>query len=388
MSQPWRVVWGLLLILAVSSGLGFYNMSVYVTELSRSLGVKLSDISVAVSLFFVSGGIFGVYLARLIDQVDIRVLMCGGSLLAGIALVGVAFADALWQIYVLFVLFGLGNTGVGLVVNSTLITRWFPGRDRSLALSISSTGLSLGGALLTPVTAYGFNLLDVPTTMTFVGIAFAGLTIPVILLVIRMPVQSEAPMPAADRAAGYRSVVRSRLFIGLTAGYVLAMASQVGGIAHLYGRVELIADFETASMAVQALSLGSILGRFVGGYVASRVPIALFAFFCMGLQVLGLAIVALVDTPWAAVAAAGFFGVSVGNVLMSQPLWLAEVVPSQIYPRVFALSSAIGVFGLAFGPYTMGLLADTAGYASAYWLAVVVSVCALGAFVLATRGET
>ena len=41
------------------------------------------------------------------------------------------------------------------------------------------------------------------------------------------------------------------------------MAAQVGGIAHLYNRMEqIIADYQTAAYAVQALSICSIVGRF------------------------------------------------------------------------------------------------------------------------------
>ena len=55
----WVIVGVLLLIQTVSSGLGFYNMSVYINRLSAELAVPVSDISFAVSLFFVVGGVAG-----------------------------------------------------------------------------------------------------------------------------------------------------------------------------------------------------------------------------------------------------------------------------------------------------------------------------------------
>ena len=45
--------------------------------------------------------------------------------------------------------------------------------------------------------------------------------------------------------------------------YVLTMAAQVGGIAHLYSRVEQITDYQTAAFAVQVLSICSIVGGFL-----------------------------------------------------------------------------------------------------------------------------
>ena len=53
----WVIVGVMMLVQTVSSGLGFYNMSVYINRLAVQLSVPLADISFAVSLFFVVGGI-------------------------------------------------------------------------------------------------------------------------------------------------------------------------------------------------------------------------------------------------------------------------------------------------------------------------------------------
>ena len=72
-----------------------------------------------------------------------------------------------------------------------------------------------------------------------------------------------------NNAALLRSAVNSRFYVLMAIAYVLIMAAQVGGIAHLYSRVALIADFQTAAYAVQVLSICSISGRFIGGWLVS-----------------------------------------------------------------------------------------------------------------------
>lgn len=47
----WVIVAIMLLVQTVSSGLGFYNMSVYINRLSVELGAPVAQISFAVSLF-------------------------------------------------------------------------------------------------------------------------------------------------------------------------------------------------------------------------------------------------------------------------------------------------------------------------------------------------
>ena len=50
------------------------------------------------------------------------------------------------------------------------------------------------------------------------------------------------------------------------------------------------------------------------------------------------------------------FGITVGNLLMLQPLLLAEVYGLLHYSRIFAWSNLVTIFGLAAGPALMGYL--------------------------------
>lgn len=100
------------------------------------------------------------------------------------------------------------------------------------------------------------------------------------------------------------------------------------------------------------------------------------------MQALGLLLLSLASTATAALFAAALFGLSIGNLLMSQPLWLAQAYPGDVYPRVFALSSALAVVGVALGPYCMGLIIDAATYGSAFALAFSLSILACLFFLL------
>ena len=179
----WVIVGVLLMIQTVSSGLGFYNMSVYINRLSAELAVPVSDVSFAVSLFFVVGGVAGLYIAALLTRFKVRTIMIAGTLLAGLALGLVGMATEVWHVYGLFTLFGMGNAGISLVVATTLIAQWFPGPERSMALAVTSTGLSLGGVVLTPLSAYWLNTIGVADTMPMLGLLLVLLVVPLLSLI-------------------------------------------------------------------------------------------------------------------------------------------------------------------------------------------------------------
>jgi fucose permease len=213
------------------------------------------------------------------------------------------------------------------------------------------------------------------------GVAFFLLLVPIALGVLRAHPPAAAPATAPDRVPlplwDYRDAVRTRFFRLVTAGFVLCMGCQVGGISHLYNRAELLGDFRTAARAVQVLTVASILGRFLGGWVLTRIPARPFMFTCLLGQALGLGLIALAQTPLQVIAGALVFGATVGNLLMLHPLFLAEAFPGSVYPRVFALSNAVSVLGVAAGPVLLGALFDGFGYGAAYQVAVVGSFLAV-----------
>lgn len=390
----WAIVGLTLLMQTVSSGLGFYNMSVYINRLSAQLAVSSADTSFAVSLFFVVGGVAGLYVADLLRVWSVRKVVIAGALVSGVAVALVGFADQLWQVYALFTLFGIGNAGISIVISTTLITRWFPGPERSMALAVGSTGLSLGGFLITPLTAYVMNGWGFDLTMHWLGV-FLVLSVVPIALFLRFPSNEESSAHnavdtgqlSAQLAVSLAAALRSRFYILLAVAYVLIMGSQVGSIAHLYSRVELLGDFTMAALAVQALSIASITGRFIGGWLVSWMPIRRFALGNLLLQSFGLLLIALAPNSVMGVVAAGIFGLSVGNLLMTQPLWLAEKYSVDIYPQVFARANAISVLGVAAGPFCMGWIFDYAGsYTFAFICALATSLVAFVVVWMASIG--
>jgi len=387
----WVIVAVMMLVQTVSSGLGFYNMSVYINRLAVQLNVPLADISFAVSLFFVVGGIAGLFVAELLNRFNVRTLMIVGAIVSGIAIGAVGWATKLWQVYALFTIFGIGNAGISIVIATTLITQWFPGPERSMALAMTSTGLSLGGVVLTPYSAYLMNTIGLGETMPILGLILIGSIVPLSLFIrqVEKPAVDAQIGPVGEVSNGgfdrvlFSKAVNSRFFVLLAGAYILIMAAQVGGIAHLYSRVETLAGFTYAAYAVQALSICSISGRFFGGWLVSRIPIRWFALSNLSIQALGLTFIALAPSGTLAVVAAGVFGLSVGNLLMTQPLWLAEVYATSIYTKVIARANALSVLGLAVGPYFIGWAFDNFGAGQSYfWPYMAAVACSIFAFAI------
>ena len=393
----WRVVAGCFWILVINAGLAFYGLAVYLNAFSKEQGWALGSISLSVTIFFVVGGLTGLVAARLIDRFDVRHVMALGAVIAGGSLALVGQVDQQWQLYAIYVLFAIGYAFAGLVPTTTVVTRWFH-RRRSMALSIASTGLSVGGILVTPVAKRFIDQNGLSSTTPWLGLLFVVGIVPVAYLLVRPDPEVDGYAPDGERlaadhvhvdAAGteYGAATATRYYKFITYGYVLALGSQVGGIQQLVKLVEDRTTAGTAQFAITALAATSVIARLIGGRLAESVPLTGFTASLAALQGVALVGIAVSSQTWLLFVWIVLFGMTVGNILMLQPLLIAERFGVRDYPKIYGRSQAIGIAGVAGGPLLIGYLYDAFGsYRWPYTIAA--ALCGVGAFVIAQAGPT
>ncbi len=381
----WLLACNLLVILTVSSGLAFYNLSVYMSVLSAQRGFSVASVSNAVGVFFLTGGIAGIWVGRVLQTTDVRRVILVGTLIAGGAIAFIGRVEAAWQLYVVYALFGLGYTCAGLLPATTLITRWFDARQRPLALSFTSTGLSLGGIVITPLSVWLLAHWPLEQATPVLGAVFLVVIAPIAWFGLRpFSARAGADAPSGVRSGtAYALAVRSRFFVALTAGYLLALGTQVGVIAHLYNRGVAIVTPLQASFAVSILATFAVAGRFFGGAVLGRVPMKAFALANLAGQLAGFLILGHATDRNAMWLGAGVFGFTVGNLLMMQPLMLAQAFGVMDYPKIYSTSQAVTTVGVALGPVALGLIYVAAGYPAAFSVFALLSGVAFVLFVAA-----
>lgn len=389
------MVTGCFIVLTTTSGLGFYGLAVYLNAFSKEQGWPLSTISLATTVFFIVGGAVGVWVGSLIARIDVRIVIVGGGVIGGASLAVLGQVDEQWELFVVYAVFAVGFAAAGLVPMTTVVTRWFHAR-RSVALSIASTGLSVGGILITPIAKGLLDNRGLSAGTPWLGLLYVVGVVPVTLLLVRPDPEALGWAPdGVRRAVGesappltgtpFAEAVRSRFFIAVTVGYIFALGSQVGGIQQLVKLVEDRTTPETAQFAITVLAAMSVIARLIGGRVVQIVPMMGFTVTLAVMQCVALALLAIADSRWMIFVAIIIFGATVGNILMLQPLLIAERFGVRDYPRLFSRSQFVAVVGTAGGPLLIGWLFDLAGSYRIPYLAA--AGCALlGALILAQAG--
>jgi MFS family permease len=353
-------------------------------------------VSFANFLFFLTAGAAGLLAARLIARHDLRIVALVGAAVAGVCIALIGHAESLWQLCLLYILFAIGWALCGIVPGTTIVTRWFH-RRRSLALSIASTGLSVGGILLTPVVKNAIEDHGLATVMPWIGLAFALLTVPGALLLSPWP-QRIGQLPDGDAAlpsgelppitgVAEHVAIRSRFFLCVTAAYVFVMAAQVGGISHLVKLASERIDKPTAALVISVMAMASVVARLFGGWIVPKVPMTGYATGLALAQGATLLAMGWVEGRTGLIVIAALFGATIGNTLMMQPLMIAEAFGVRDYARIYSRSQFVSTLGVALGPLLLGVVHDAVdGYDFPYTLAALLSVA--GAVLLFAGGAT
>ncbi len=378
----WKIVAAIFVILTFSSGLSFYNHAIYLDALAALPAFSIQTASFAVSIFFLTGGFAGLWVAKWVQKYDPRWTISLGAVISFIALCALPSVTKVWQLFAVYSFFGVGFSAASLIPATTLVARWF-NRRRAMALSIASTGLSLGGVVLTPLSVLMVESFGFTVAGPMMGVMYLLGVIPVALIWLRPDPASMGLLTDGDKAperaikqdalqtgngpsSGNDQIIldgitlkearATRFFWGVSVGYIFLMLAQVGGIAHQYGLArELLSESQTAA-AVAILPIASIIGRLVGGWIVERSSIRLFALGMIMLQAVSLALLAGGFNAVSLCIGLALFGTSVGNLLMLQPLLIAEAFGVRDYARIFSICNLMSSWGTAAGPALLGIV--------------------------------
>jgi OFA family oxalate/formate antiporter-like MFS transporter len=275
-SRWWQVVAAAVMMALVSPYQ--YVWSSIEGPLAADLNLQLSALGLVFTLFvlFQSLSQFPVGVWR--DSHGPRVISLVAGVLAGGGYLGLAYATALWQVYLLY---SVGAIGVGIVytvaVNTAL--KWFPDR-RGLTTGVGTMAFAAGSAAFIPYVRANATVGEYSSVLRNMGLLI-GVGVIVGAVVLRDPPDdwlaetdehpNETTADDTDREYTWREMVRTWQFWDLlvmfafvnTAG--LMLTAKVVSFAQQFG---LAAAVATASATILALVGG--LSRVVVGGVSDR----------------------------------------------------------------------------------------------------------------------
>jgi sugar phosphate permease len=392
----WYITVACAALMFVGVGVGYYGLAVLLGPLQEEHGWSNTAVSGATGLYFSISGIVGALIGPRIDRSGPMKFMLIGILIKGVSAASIGYVDTLWQLYfvysVLAVAFGMSAA----VAVNAIMTRWYV-RRRALAMSISATGVSAGGVILSPLIARLVDIGGTSLAAPLMGILVVVVAVPTILLVVvwdprqmGLKPDGHVPPPPPPATATQLSdevqlrpwkrseVFRTLSFWAILLAFLTVLMAQTGFIIHQISFLEeRMGSRSEAAFALSFTAFGSIVARLVVGLFADALDKRLLTFGLFVLQGTAVLLVLHIENIAATWVLTLIFGFTIGNIYMMQSLLVGEIFGIVSFGSVFGLISLAGQVGSGGGPFFVGLLEDqTGGYVIPFTITAIMTYVA------------
>ena len=190
MAQVRRIYYGWVLVGVAfitggfNTGVGTWALTVFAKPMTDELGWSRTTFFVALTIYTALPGFLSPLIGPYRDTTrGPRLLMLGGSIILGLALMSLRWVDSLWQYYLFFGIVGsVGSMGLGETMTQVILPKWFI-RKRGKALGIAVMGGGMG-PLLAPITLYALiSTIGWRDTWFVMGLAVIVVLVPLSFLI-------------------------------------------------------------------------------------------------------------------------------------------------------------------------------------------------------------
>ena len=146
--KGWQMVYtGMMMEFSVV-GFVFYCFPLMFSELERDLGASQTQLSSALSLFFIFSTLASIFLGRILDKYSIKGVMTLGGIIFSLGLFSIAFIENTLSLLLIYAtLIAVGGPALGNLSITKLVANWFETKA-GMALGIAAIGISFSGVIL------------------------------------------------------------------------------------------------------------------------------------------------------------------------------------------------------------------------------------------------
>ncbi|MGA5215220.1 MFS transporter [Streptomyces cinereoruber] len=370
-SRPRAVLPALCATQITGWGIVYYAFPVLLSRITADTGWSSGATTGAFSLALLVSAAAGVPIGRVLDRRGPHLVMTGGSALAVIGVLAVAFAPNLPVFYAAWALTGIAMAATFYHPAFAALTRWW-GSDRIRALTIVTLAGGLASTVFAPLTATLAEHLDWRTTYLVLAGVLAAITIPAHALALRAPWPAAPQTHDSEQQTGGDRTARSRPFVLLATAFTFSGFTMYAVVIGLVPLLEERGASPTA--AAWALGLGGAgqtLGRTLYATLAARTTVTTRTAALIALGGATTAAFALAPGPIPLLVLLSVLaGVVRGNLTLLQATAVTDRWGSTHYGRLSALLTAPATLAAALAPWAGAALAGVLGGYGGLFLAL------------------
>jgi MFS transporter, FSR family, fosmidomycin resistance protein len=325
----------------------------------QAFGASYAELGLSMALMSATTAVVQTPVGFLVDRYGARPFLVGGTLLMTLSIAAMGLATAYWQIALLAMLSGVGNSVIhpaDYAILSGSVDHSRIGRSFALHTFVGHVGF----AAAPPVTAALMLVIGWRSTLVLVGL----LGIPVVLSILwqsRILVDQKRPTHGRAGSGAMRQLFSRSILLFFAFFMVSSMAGagiQSWLITVLHSTHGL--TLESASSALTGYMIGTMSGVLIGGWVADRTDKHLG--FVVVLTIIGAGLLLWVDlvsmTQVMTIVVLFTGGLLMGASRTPRDVMVKDAAPPGQIGKVFGFVSAGLSLGGAIMPVPYGMLID------------------------------
>ena len=374
------------------------SISLFMTPMYLVKGVSTTAFSSMIAI----SGLLAAFLApvtgKLMNKWGVKKLMLFSAVLAIVAYYGITFVtpETAWLLYIIGVINGLSQLGLSNVVVSTIVTSWYPGKQKGAMLGFVMAGSNAFNFVW--VNVIGMILASqgnefYAKLMGILSLIMAVVSIPLILFVFRLNPEmdttasakkdgDEAPMaeiPGMTMKEAQKTAVFWLFCLALVSLGIVVTGVQMH--TNAFFQLECGADAGKAATIWSIAAPCAVISNVAMGVLFSKIgeskTITLAGIFQLGMAVCLILSAKNLSFGYAATA---LYGLSAG-VATTTPAYLTNVMFGQKeYAKIYGFTMMLFLLGATAGSVITSAVFNAAGYVTMWKIAFVLIVITFSVF--------
>lgn len=385
----WFVLGGLFVLMMVSIGITVNSFSLFYKPVVTALGFTYGEFSLTSSVAALCAMFGCIIVAKLMQKVDLRVIVTVSTVIYAISILLDGFARTLTQFYILAAFTGFGYAGIGGVAVSQVVTNWFK-EKQGLAMAVAMAGSGVGGLIFSPlintlILAFGWQI-----TFFILAAIILVITLPFSIFVIRLsPEQKGLKAFGEKRDDQGLKVEEDGVTLSLAAKngrfWALCLTNFIAGLLVMGVQMHAPVFIQTvglsSSLAAAVMAVSSVVlipGKLLHGYIHDKFGAKVSTFYIFGAFFITLVSLIILRDLATSMLYGVLFGLSGAITTVALPLWTVTVFGKKDYAMIFSIMSMAMTLGAAIGSPLAGFIYDSAkSYIPAWVLLIAITVVGL-----------
>lgn len=394
--KGWQMVYtGMMMEFSVI-GFIFYCFPLMFNALERDLGASQSQLSGALSIWFVSSAIASIFLGRLLDKFSIKKIMMIGGVIFSLGLFSISFVQSSFSLLLIYgTLLAVGGPALGNLSVTKLVANWFE-KNAGMALGIAAIGISFSGVVLPLLVDPLIDLIGWRSVYMVFGLIVIFLLIPLVrYLVIDTPEEvgqfkdnlTEEPSKEFQDLMQIKDFFKHNVFWIISLAFAFQFLAMGGVLLHLPLHSESQGFLETWTvlglpikqtvLAYSIAALGGVVGKVFFGYLMDRLSANIPVMIMMAMQSIGIFGLTLIDNYFLFTLFCFIFGLGFGGAMVLMSASFLKAFGSQNLGSVRGISALIIVPVQPVGMILVGTAFDLNLYIESFLLMGAITLIGL-----------